>query len=540
MPTAVPCGVSVEFSFWFRRGHNFDAILTTNSFDFDRGMPWCGGYRYSHGMQCGVSPTGWAGPLGQCPSGLGNYSGINFPGHFGPYPDMFFPTDMGIRSVAAFAWTPLMQYYEGTHDYEFLKTAAYPYLRGIVDFYSSYFTPTRNDSYFHVAYSCGDEICHYEGQEGPSGYALDSHEDLGFARMAFGKALEYSGRLGVDVPLRDAWKDILERLAPYPTTTVPALGPGPGCDAWGCSCQGMSDTYGTNAGVGFGCAPSTAKTWWVAHHCDTKSAKYPCHDPPAPCGAPGCSANASNTLTVFAQSISMDTNQPLPGLSYVGYPIVYDAAIHPAEVITRLSNRTLLAIARNTVWAEGLQSGFNPVNGFVLSWIPIARIVAKSNASALLDNFTAAVAASTAKSWYHDHPGGGYEDVGATEAINSLLLQSIGGALHFFPGWPVGEAASFTQLRAYGAFVVDASVDAEGTVGNITVRSETLGACIFVTPWIGRPRAVDADGTPVQLTPIQTPESDSQWYSFGTAVGGVYTLWPWPTPAVVNKSILVD
>jgi len=43
--------------------------------------------QYSQGMQCGHSPTGWSGPLGQCPveAGLGNYSGVNFPGHFGPY-----------------------------------------------------------------------------------------------------------------------------------------------------------------------------------------------------------------------------------------------------------------------------------------------------------------------------------------------------------------------------------------------------------------------------------------------------------------------
>ena len=38
--------------------------------------------QHNQGMQCGASPTGWAGPLGQCPAsaGLGNYSGLNFPG----------------------------------------------------------------------------------------------------------------------------------------------------------------------------------------------------------------------------------------------------------------------------------------------------------------------------------------------------------------------------------------------------------------------------------------------------------------------------
>ena len=66
-------------------------------------------------------------------------------------------------------------------------------------------------------------------------------------------------------------------------------------------------------------------------------------------------------------------------------------------------------------------------NGFVLSWIPAARIVERSNASALLDGFEAAIRSSVYLNWYHPHGGGGYEDVGAVEAVNSMLLLSIVG-----------------------------------------------------------------------------------------------------------------
>ena len=41
---------------------------------------------------------------------------------------------MGIRSIAAFAWTPLMQMFDTTQDKALLKDKVYPYLRGIVDF----------------------------------------------------------------------------------------------------------------------------------------------------------------------------------------------------------------------------------------------------------------------------------------------------------------------------------------------------------------------------------------------------------------------
>jgi hypothetical protein len=38
---------------------------------------------------------------------------------------------------------------------------------------------------------------------------------------------------------------------------------------------------------------------------------------------------------------------------------------------------------------------------------------------------------------------GGYEDVGAVEAVNCMLLLSVEGFIRFFPAWPVGERASF-------------------------------------------------------------------------------------------------
>jgi hypothetical protein len=50
----------------------------------------------------------------------------------------------------------------------------------------------------------------------------------------------------------------------------------------------MSEWFGVNNAVGWGCAPPAAQAWWEAHGCNTHSQKYPCHNPPAPCDAPGC------------------------------------------------------------------------------------------------------------------------------------------------------------------------------------------------------------------------------------------------------------
>jgi hypothetical protein len=176
------------------------------------------------------------------------------------------------------------------------------------------------------------------------------------------------------------------------------------------------------------------------------------------------------------------------------------------------------------------RSGFNPTNGFVLSWIPIARIVHRDNASALLDLFGDAAAKSSAKSWYHDHGGGGYEDVGATEAVNSLLLLSVEGAIHLFPGWPLGEGASFTALRAYGAFVVSASVNTSGVVGVVRLLSEAGATCTIASPWpaiSGTPTVVTEDGgRPVAVTVVPTPPHGDGllYFAFNTSAGTTYTI----------------
>lgn len=162
--------------------------------------------------------------------------------------------------------------------------------------------------------------------------------------------------------------------------------------------------------------------------------------------------------------------------------IIY-GRIHPADVITRSSDSTLLQVARNTVWTDGELTEWNPTNGFVLSWIPAARIVERSNASKLLDGFEAAIKSSVYLNWYHPHGGGGYEDVGAVEAVNCMLLLSIEGFIRFFPAWPVGEAASFVGLRAAGAFLVTASIDAQGIVGPIQLKADVGGNFTFLSPW---------------------------------------------------------
>ena len=69
-------------------------------------------------------------------------------------------------------------------------------------------------------------------------------------------------------------------------------------------------------------------------------------------------------------------------------------------------------------------------------------------------------------------PGGGVENVGLSQAVNDMLLQSSNGTLRLFPAWPLAEPATFKTLRAKGAFLVSASWDhVHGTATGVSITA---------------------------------------------------------------------
>ena len=71
---------------------------------------------------------------------------------------------------------------------------------------------------------------------------------------------------------------------------------------------------------------------------------------------------------------------------------------------------------------------------------------------ATLENFTRAIPLisgannGTNNGWENDN-GGGLEDIGATQAIHLMLLQTVDEALVLFLAWPTDSPASFTSVR---------------------------------------------------------------------------------------------
>ena len=100
-----------------------------------------------------------------------------------------------------------------------------------------------------------------------------------------------------------------------------------------------------------------------------------------------------------------------------------------------------------------------------------------------------------------------------------MLMQSISGTIRLFADadWPSTKDASFTRLRAVGAFTVSAALSG-GTVGPVTVTSEAGQPVRLKRPWAGGEVAVTSNGAAVPFT------DDGGVISFATAKAGTYLV----------------
>jgi hypothetical protein len=165
-------------------------------------------------------------------------------------------------------------------------------------------------------------------------------------------------------------------------------------------------------------------------------------------------------------------------------PINLEGLVFPGENLAIGGDAKQLQIALNSMeemdsW--GMTKGGNSNNGFCKIFPVAARI--GWPAEDLIAKFKAAIQ-------YHWRPsnltdfqgGGGIETAGSIEALDSMLLQHEGGVLRLFPDWPADRDASFTRLRAKGAFLVS-SAQRGGKVEFVDITSEAGGPLTIASPW---------------------------------------------------------
>jgi len=83
---------------------------------------------------------------------------------------------------------------------------------------------------------------------------------------------------------------------------------------------------------------------------------------------------------------------------------------------------------------------------------------------------------------YMDKMGIWFENFALPIVVNECLMQSYDGIIRLFPNWPMDKDAEFHNLRAAGAFLVNASLK-NGKVNEIKVTSEVGGVLKIILPW---------------------------------------------------------
>jgi hypothetical protein len=208
-------------------------------------------------------------------------------------------------------------------------------------------------------------------------------------------------------------------------------------------------------------------------------------------------------------------------------PINMEGGVFPGENIYVGGDPTQLQIAVNTLQqmnSWGVTSGENMGNGFPKEFPIAAR--AGWPAADLQSKFDAAIK----KQWRSTNltvaqSGGGIETAGSIEAVDSMLMQSVSGTIRLFgdADWPTAKDASFTRLRAKGAFTVSAAL-AGGKVSPVTLTSDVGGTVKIKNPWSSGTVTVstlDASGNPNGSVPFT---NSGGVLSFSTTAGTSYQV----------------
>lgn len=345
----------------------------------------------------------------------------------GPYG----PTSHWITATAKIAYL-YWRRYEYTQDQEWLRTRAYPMIRGAVEFYRNHPNVSRNpDGKYHI---------HGTNNGEPVKGAHDATEDLAAMKATTAALLRAADILQVDSQMRPVWSEFLENIAPLPTSDNREA-------------IGMEDYHGPRVLV-TGLKP-------VVHP-----------------GPVGMIQDINSLPTWFFDLCSVETSdREMVALAEATLQQIIRT--NPDEAV-RFGGLSKLAVA-----AAGL-GRTDAVTEFIPKQMK-APEVAKSNA------YKKAAALMNRMSLLEGTQALGAEHLGrASEALHMALLQSNPPSpagqpiLHCFPAWPRDWDASFT-LAARGGFTVTASIQA-GVVRSLQIHSKAGSTCRLRNPYTGTVR----------------------------------------------------
>ena len=168
------------------------------------------------------------------------------------------------------------------------------------------------------------------------------------------------------------------------------------------------------------------------------------------------------------------------GMAWAGGNTLGVYHVFPGDAIGLDSDPKLLEISRNTIDAMHRWADFN---GFSNWYTVCARV--GYDPKIILARLRHECDVHSLPNLILYFGGGGIENCGGFLAINEMLLQSHEGVVRFFPCWPKDQDARFGNLRAVGAFLVSAKLQA-GEITAVKITSEKGKDCTVLNPWPGK------------------------------------------------------
>jgi glycosyl hydrolase family 95 len=194
-----------------------------------------------------------------------------------------------------------------------------------------------------------------------------------------------------------------------------------------------------------------------------------------------------NGQLVYVEAAVMKESTAPEKLFHPGdQPVNLEGAVFPGENIYVGGDTSRLRIALQSLDQLGgwcINKGGSEHNGFPKHWPVAARI--GWPAEDLYNRLVEAIRFHWRESNLTAFQGGGgIETAGAIEGINSMLMQSEGQVIKLFPVWPLTKDASFTRLRAKGAFLISSNLK-KGIVSYVEICSEAGLPVSLKNPWQG-------------------------------------------------------
>ncbi len=356
---------------------------------------------------------------------------------FGP----FGPVNHNLGTTAKVAYL-FWKRYEYTLDRDWLRSRAYPMLKGAVELYRNFPNLRKEaDGRYHIH--------HTNSNESVLG-ARDSDEDLSAARGVTAVAIRTSEVLGVDAELRGLWKELLQNLAPLPVSDdADALKPD---DYRGLRVFVRGRKPAIKEG---GLLPDgNSLPVWFFDLCNLESADVQTLE------------TAHHTLT---QSFRGEPGPATPVGLLSKIPMAA-ATLGHAEAVRFLVPNQMRGLPGPR--ATGNRTSAN-----------------LANRMSLREGFQALDAEALGR---------------ASEALHLALLQSNPAApaqepvIRLFPAWPKDWDAAFS-LAARGAFLVNSSMR-RGKVEFVELKSQGGAECVMRNPWGENPITLYRDGRKSEST----------------------------------------